>query len=117
MLGKTGSGWQWTWAQNWDNNCRPPLAHPENYVLKFDICIITPAAGVDAGMTLKGWTTAVSLGKPFSTSTNGNWITMTFDVLTAGMSIDGTGDWGIWINGSNYDLTGIMIDNLRFDPK
>jgi hypothetical protein len=117
MLGKTGSGWQWTWSQNWDNNCRPPLANPENYVLKFDICIITPAAGVDAGILLKGWTTAINLGQPFSTSTNGNWITMKFDVLTSGMSIDGTGDWGIWINGSNYDLSGIMIDNLRFDPK
>jgi hypothetical protein len=68
-------------------------------------------------MTLKGWDTSVSLGQPFSTSTNGNWITMKFDVLTSGMVIDGTGDWGIWINGSNYDLSGIMIDNLRFDPK
>jgi hypothetical protein len=42
---------------------------------------------------------------------------LTFDVLTAGMVIDGTGDWGIWINGSSYDLSGVMIDNLRFDPK
>lgn len=117
MLGLTGSGWNWTWSQNWDNNCRPPLSHPENYVLKFDICILTPVSGVDAGMTIKGWDTSVSLGQPFSTSTNGNWITMKFDVLTSGMVIDGTGDWGIWINGSNYDLSGIMIDNLRFDPK
>jgi hypothetical protein len=115
MLGLTGSGWQWTWAHNWDT--RPALANPENYVLKFDICILTPASGVDAGMVLKGWDTSVGLGQPFSTSTNGNWITMTFDVLTAGMIIDGTGDWGIWINGSNYNLSGIMIDNLRFDPK
>jgi hypothetical protein len=117
MLGKTGSGWNWTWSQNWDNNCRPPLANPENYVLKFDICIITPAAGVDAGICLKGWTTAPNLGQPFGTSTSGFWVTMTFDILTAGMVIDGTGDWGIWINGGSYDLTGIMIDNLRFDPK
>ncbi len=117
MLGLTGSGWQWTWAQNWDNNCRPPLANPENYVLKIDICITNPAPGVEAGICLKGWDTAPYLGNPFTTSTDGNWITMTFDVLTAGMVIDGTGDWGIWINGGDYDLTGIMIDNLRFDPK
>lgn len=117
MLGLTGSGWAWTWSQNWDNNCRPPLAHPENYVLKMDICITTPAPGVEAGICLKGWTTAPYLGNIFQTSTGGNWITMTFDVLTAGMSIDGTGDWGIWINGSSYDLRGVMIDNLRFDPK
>jgi hypothetical protein len=116
MLGKTGSGWNWTWSQNWDNNCRPPLAHPENYVLKMDVCIITPAS-VDAGICLKGWDTAPGLGKPFATSTNGNWITLTFDILTAGMVIDGTGDWGIWINGGSFDLTGIMVDNLRFDPK
>ncbi len=117
MLGLTGSGWQWTWAQNWDNNCRPPLAHPENYVLKMDICITTPAPGVEAGICLKGWTTAPYLGNIFQTSTGGNWVTLTFDVLTAGMSIDGTGDWGIWINGSAYDLRGVMVDNLRFDPK
>ncbi len=116
MLGKTGSGWNWTWSQNWDNNCRPPLAHPENYVLKMDVCIITPAS-VDAGICLKGWDTAPGLGKPFATSTNGNWITLTFDILTAGMVIDGTGDWGIWINGGSFDMTGIMVDNLRFDPK
>ncbi|MBE0667270.1 MAG: IPT/TIG domain-containing protein, partial [Bacteroidales bacterium] len=117
MLGLTGAGWNWTWAQNWDNTRRPPLANPENYVLKMDICIITPAPGVDAGICLKGWDTAPGLGQPFNTSTSGNWITLTFDVLTAGMVIDGTGDWGIWINGGSYDLTGIMIDNLRFDPK
>ncbi len=118
MLGLTGAGWQWTWAQNWDNNCRPPLAHPEDYVIKMDICITTPAPGVEAGFCLKGWDTAPYLGNNvFGTSTNGNWVTLTFDVLSAGMVIDGTGDWGIWINGGNYDLTGVMIDNLRFDPK
>jgi hypothetical protein len=118
MLGLAGAGWQWTWAQNWDNNCRPPLAHPEDYVIKMDICITTPAPGVEAGFCLKGWDTAPYLGNNvFGTSTNGNWVTLTFDVLNAGMVIDGTGDWGIWINGGNYDLTGVMIDNLRFDPK
>ena len=115
MLGLTGNGWQWTWAHNWDT--RPALANPGDYVLKIDICITSPAPGVTAGMTLKGWDTAVDLGEPFANSTNGNWITMTFDILNSGMSIDGTGDWGIWINGSDYDLTGVMIDNLRFDPK
>jgi len=118
MLGLSGGGWAWTWSQNWDNNCRPPLANPENYVLKFDICITTPAPGVEAGICLKGWDTAPYLGNDiFGTSTNGNWVTMTFDVLTAGMVIDGSGDWGIWINGGSYDLSGVMIDNLRFDPK
>jgi len=118
MLGLTGSGWQWTWAQNWDNALRPPLAHPENYVIKMDVCITTPAPGVAAGICLKGWDTAPNLGLDvFGTSTNGNWVTLTFDVLTAGMVIDGTGDWGIWINGGTYNLTGVMIDNLRFDPK
>ncbi len=118
MLGLTGGGWAWTWSQNWDNNCRPPLAHPENYVIKMDICITTPAPGVAAGFLLKGWDTAPSLGNNiFGTSTNGNWVTVTFDVLTAGMVIDGTGDWGIWIDAPSYDLTGVMIDNIRFDPK
>lgn len=116
MLGLAGAGWQWTWAQNWDT--RPALSNPENYVIKFDICITKAAPGVtEVGMTLKGWDSAVVLGQPFNKTTNGQWITMTFDVLTAGMSIDGTGDWGIYVNGTEYDMSGIMIDNLRFDPK
>jgi hypothetical protein len=118
MLGLSGAGWAWTWSQNWDNNCRPPLAHPEDYVIKMDVCITTPAPGVEAGFCLKGWDTAPYLSSNiFGTSTNGNWVTLTFDVLTAGMVIDGTGDWGIWINGGSYNLAGVMIDNLRFDPK
>jgi len=114
MKGLTGNGWNWTWAHNWD--FRPALANPELYVLKMDVLIVTPS-DVDAGILLKGWDTAIGLGKPFQNSTNGKWKTITFDILTAGMSIDGTGDWGIWINGSNFDLSGVFVDNLRFDLK
>jgi hypothetical protein len=115
MLGKVASGWQWAWSQNWDT--RPSIANPGNYVIKFDVCITKAAPGVTVGMTLKGWATSVDLGAPFEKTTGGQWITMSFDVLNSGMSIDGTGDWGMFINGGDYDLTGIMIDNLRFDPK
>lgn len=115
MLGLSGSDWQWTWANNWDYI--PALDNPGEYVIKFDVCITKPVTDLEAGMMLRGWTTSVNLGHPFSNSTNGQWITMTFDVLTSDMLIDGEDSIGLWINGTDYDLSGIMIDNLRFDPK
>ena len=115
MHGLSGSGWQWTWANNWDYI--PALDNPGEYVIKFDVCITKPVADLEVGMMLRGWTTSVNLGYPFSNSTNGQWVTMTFDVLTSDMLIDGEDGIGLWINGTDYDLTGIMIDNLRYDPK
>jgi hypothetical protein len=119
MIGKSGvtTSWDWLWAANWGSI--PALANPEKYVIKMDVCITKPVSGITMGMCLKGWTTTANLGDVFSTSTNGQWITLTFDVLNSGMVIDGTGDWGLYISGANstYDFSGIMIDNLRFDLK
>lgn len=119
MIGKSGvtTSWDWLWAANWGSI--PSLADPGKYVIKMDVCITKPVTGMTMGMCLKGWTTTANLGDVFGTSTNGQWITMTFDVLNSGMVIDGTGDWGLYISGASgtYDFSGIMIDNLRFDLK
>jgi hypothetical protein len=119
MIGKSDvtTSWNWMWSANWGTI--PSLSHPENYVIKMDICITKPLTGTTVGMCLKGWTTAVSLGDIFSASTNNQWVTLTFDVLSSGMVIDGTGDWGMYLSGASgtYDFSGIMIDNVRFDLK
>ena len=113
MLGQVSSGWKWGWANNWDT--RPTLDTPSNYVVKFDVCITKAAPGVNMMMRVNG--TDVSFGQPLGITTNNEWITMSFDVLTADMTVDGTDVYGIIFNGGSYDLTGVMIDNLRFDPK
>ena len=119
MIGKSGvsTSWDWLWAANW--GAIPSLTNPEKYVIKMDVCITKPVSGITMGMCLKGWDIAVNLGDVFGASTNGQWVTMTFDVLNSGMIIDGTKDWGLYISGasSTYDFSGIMIDNLRFDLK
>lgn len=119
MIGKSGvtTSWDWLWAANW--GAIPSLPNPEKYVIKMDICITKPVSGITMGMCLKGWDISVNLGDIFSTSTNGQWATLTFDVLNSSMVIDGTKDWGLYISGASatYDFSGIMIDNLRFDLK
>lgn len=119
MIGKAGvtTGWNWMWATNWGT--RPSLDNPGKYLLKMDICITKPVPGITVGMCLRGWNVSVSLGKIFANSTNGMWETLTFDLLNAGMVIDGSGDWGLYLSGENtaHDFSGIMIDNLRFDLK
>jgi hypothetical protein len=119
MIGKSGvtTSWDWLWAANW--GAIPSLANPEKYVVKMDVCITKPVSGITMGLCLKGWDIAVNLGDVFGATTNGQWVTMTFDVLKSGMAIDGTKDWGLYISGASatYDFSGIMIDNLRFDLK
>jgi len=119
MIGKAGitTSWDWLWAANW--GAIPALPNPEKYVIKMDVCITKPVTGTTMGMCLKGWDISVNLGDVFGTTTNGQWVTMTFDVLNSSMVIDGTKDWGLYISGANstYDFSGIMIDNLRFDLK
>lgn len=113
MIGTSVSGWTWSWAANWGT--LPSLDNPNNYVFKMDIYITNPVPGVTGGMCFRGWDNSISLGELFAKSTEGKWITMSFP-LNADNAINGTGDWGLYFDGSG-DLTGIYIDNFRFDPK
>lgn len=115
MIGKNAvSDWNWAWSANWGG--LPALDDTSKYVLKMDIRITTPAPGVSVGMTIRGWDNEVSLGNIFDNSTNGRWITLSFPISGV---VDGTGDWGIFLNcpAGTHDLSGIYIDNLRFDLK
>ncbi len=115
MIGNSNvSGWVWSWAANW--GALPSLDDTSKYVLKLDIRITTPAPGISVGMTLKGWDNNVTLGNIFDESTNGRWITLSFPISGV---VDGTGDWGIYLScpAGTHDLSGIYIDNLRFDLK
>jgi len=116
MLGKSGvSGWVWSWAANWGT--LPALSNPNNYVFKMDVCITKAAPGVNAGMCFRGWDNSISLGSIFANSTNGQWITLTFD-LNKDNAINGTGDFGLFLDCTGtVDLSGVFIDNMRFDLK
>lgn len=113
MIGKNAvSGWKWTWSANWGGI--PSLDDTSKYVFKMDIRITTPAPGINAGMRFGSY--EASLGEIFKESTSGRWITLSFPISGV---IDGKGDWGLYINcpAGTHDLSGIYIDNLRFDLK
>lgn len=116
MIGNSGvSGWNWSWAANWGT--LPVLSNPNNYVFKIDICITKAAPGVSAGMCFRGWDNSINLGNIFENTTNGQWVTMTFE-LNKDNAINGTGDYGMFIYaGSTTDLSGVYMDNMRFDLK
>lgn len=117
MIGNSNvSGWTWSWAANWGT--LPALSDPDLYVFKMDICITKPVpSGVSAGMCFRGWDNSITLGNIFATSTDGNWITLKFD-LNPGNPINGTGDFGFYLSCSEtIDLSGVYIDNFRFDLK
>jgi lipopolysaccharide export system protein LptA len=117
MIGNSNvSGWTWSWAANWGT--LPALSDPNKYVFKMDICIIKPVpSGVSAGMCFRGWDNSIDLGNIFANSTDGNWITLTFN-LNPDNPINGTGDFGLYLNCSEtVDLSGVYIDNFRFDLK
>ena len=117
MIGKSSvSGWIWSWAANWGS--LPVLSNPNNYVLKMDVCITKAVpTGVSAGICLRGWDNSINLGNIFANSTNGQWITLTFD-LNKDNPIDGTKDFGFYLDcTSTVDLSGVYLDNFRFDLK
>ncbi|HQB27554.1 MAG TPA: IPT/TIG domain-containing protein [Paludibacter sp.] len=117
MIGNSNvSGWTWSWAANWGT--LPALSDPDLYVFKMDICITKPVlSGVSAGMCFRGWDNSITLGNIFATSTDGNWITLKFN-LNPGNPINGTGDFGFYLSCSEtIDLSGVYIDNFRFDLK
>ncbi len=117
MIGNSNvSGWTWSWAANWGT--LPALDDPNKYVFKMDICITKAVpSGISAGMCFRGWDNAIDLGNIFATSTDGNWITLTFN-LNPGNPINGTGDFGFYLNCTEtVDLSGVYIDNFRFDLK
>ena len=116
MIGNNNvNGWLWSWAANWGT--LPALSNPNNYVFKMDICITKAAPGVSAGMCFRGWNNSINLGNIFENTTNGQWVTLSFD-LNKDNAIDGTGDFGMYIYaGSTVDLSGVYIDNFRFDLK
>lgn len=117
MIGSSSvSGWLWSWATNWGT--LPVLDDPNKYVFKMDICVLKAVpSGITAGMTFRGWANSIDLGNIFANATNGDWKTLTFQ-LNPDNPINGTGDFGFFLNCSQeVDLSGVYIDNFRFDLK
>lgn len=117
LIGESSvNGWLWSWAANWGD--LPVLSDPNKYVFKIDICVLKAVpSGITAGMTFRGWDNSIGLGNIFEKTTNGDWKTLTFE-LNPDNPINGSGDYGFYINASQeVDLSGVYLDNFRFDLK
>lgn len=119
--------WKWIWGCNHDQLPKPSLADASKYVLKVDIRI-TGNISDEANrfqFRLNGrdsqWIKIGLRNTDGTWSTNGSWITVTFDVandLKLTGAIGPTGDWGfICQPAAALDFTRFSFDNFRFQLK
>ncbi len=119
--------WKFVWGCNHDQLPKPSLANAANYVLKVDVRI-TGNVSNDANrfqFKINGkdsnWTPIGLQNSDGTWSTNGSWVTVTFDLATD-LNITGAigsgGDWGLVVQpAAALDLTKFSFDNFRFEPK
>lgn len=119
------NGWTWIWGCNHNQLPKVSVTKADHY-LKMDVNITRPFATGTGSFTMKLAGTDIDIGhlgiqnQDGSWSTPG-WITITFDLATYSALpavIPASGDWGMTLwTGANMDLTGLYIDNIRFEHK
>jgi len=119
------NGWTWIWGCNHSQLPKPSVSKADHY-LKMDINITRPFAPGTGSFTMKLAGTDIDIGHLGIQNTDGSWstpgwITITFDLATYSALpavIPSTGDWGMTLwTGVNMDLTGLYVDNIRFEHK
>ena len=119
------NGWTWIWGCNHSQLPKVSVTKADHY-LKMDVNINKPFAPGTGAFTMKLAGTDIDIGhlgiqnQDGSWSTPG-WITISFDLATYSALpavIPSSGDWGMTLwTGANMDLTGLYIDNIRFEHK
>jgi hypothetical protein len=124
-------------AESWWLNCNhqangapgPVISNGSNYVFKIDVKIETdiPVAAngnmsVVLGGSWNGWINDffAQLSNGTVYTTGGSWMTLTFnmsDIGYPGAVSCASGDNGLYWKGSTMDITGLCLDNMRFQLK
>jgi hypothetical protein len=115
----TTNSWTWIWGCNHDQLPKKSVTKAD-HLLKLDVKITKALpAGANFQMELGG--TWIDLGNLGGSTPNGGWITITYDLSTFGglpATIPGSGEWGMnMAGGTGIDITGLYIDNIRFQKK
>ena len=119
------NGWTWIWGCNHDQMPKPSVTKADHY-LKMDVNITKPFAPGTGAFTMKLAGTDIDIGHLGIQNDDGSWstpgwITITFDLATYGALPDvipSSGDWGMTLwTGVDMDLTGLYVDNIRFEHK
>lgn len=119
------NGWTWIWGCNHDQMPKVSVSKADHY-LKMDVNITRPFAPGTGSFTMKLGGTDIDIGHLGIQNDDGSWstpgwITISFDLATFSALpavIPASGDWGMTLwTGVNMDLTGLYIDNIRFEHK
>lgn len=112
------AAWTWIWGCNHGQLPKKSVTSANHY-FKMDVKITKPIpAGANFEMEFGG--TRVSLGNLGGTTPGGGWITITYDLANfpaLPATIPASGEWGMNLGSGTVDLTGLHIDNIRFEAK
>jgi len=114
------SGWNWIWGCNWITF---PSVTKADHLFKMDVRLDKPFGATNVHFQMEFGGTRIDIGAMgITTPTTEGWITVTFDLATFGdlpATINPTGEWGIntWYADGPIDITGLYVDNLRFQHK
>jgi hypothetical protein len=113
------TGWAWLWGNNW---YAFPSVTSADHVFKMDVNLTKPFGTTNVHFQMELGGNRIDLGAMgVSTPTTTGWVTVTYDLSTMGLpaTIPSGGEWGInfWYADGPVDISGLYIDNMRYEKK
>jgi hypothetical protein len=112
------AAWAWIWGCNHSQLPKVSVTTAD-HVFKMDVKI-TKAIPAGANFEMEFGGTRISLGNLGGTTPSGGWITITYDLADFSnlpATIPASGEWGMNLGTGTVDLSGLYIDNIRFQAK
>ena len=116
------SGWAWIWGNNW---WAFPSVSKADHLFKMDVFVAKPFGASNVHFEMEFGGSRIDIGafgitSPSETTTG--WVTVTYDLAEFSSlpdNISSSGEWGISFNSADgpVDISGLYIDNIRFEAK
>jgi len=116
------SGWAWLWGNNWYTF---PSVTTADHLFKMDVRLAQPYGTSNVHFQMEFGGTRIDLGGmgvSTASGTTDGWVTVTYDLSTFSdlpATIPSNGEWGInfWYADGPVNISGLYIDNMRFEHK